>query len=241
MIKRLMMTSLAVMAMCGVSAAADPVPPVYHEGLPGVVNQNWSGPYVVGTVGGDMGRGAHEHQADSTFGAAGGDYDHEGSEASAGVAAGYNHQIGRVVVGAEVGVRSGVSMDDGGAYEQYNNQTSSEMVYLGTAKARLGVDMGRVMPYVVGGYAGGKVSTRQVYNPAGPAVTTFEDEETAHGYVVGAGVDVQVGERGFVGVEYNYTDLGSTSFSGNDSDGNPVSIDADLSSHSIFGRLGFRF
>lgn len=203
-------------------------------------SQNWSGAYVVGLAGYDDSAADLEHQNVNPFGGPGGEYQHAGSLGTYGGAIGYNHDLGGLVIGAELALRTGAELDDGGEWAIYDNFTSTSIETTWAVKARLGYAVGRFLPYVVAGYAGADVDTRQSYEPGGPPLT-WEDTQAAHGYVIGGGLDVKLTERAFVGVEYNYADFGDVSFSAPASNEVLTNINASVVSHSVFGRLGFRF
>lgn len=234
---------LGVLASHGLAADAvllEPAPEVVILDVP-----DWSGLYIAGVAGYESTDATLEHQNVNNFGGPGGEYWHDGDGFVGGVEAGYDHQFAgtNIVLGAALGIRSGTSIDDGGEWEVYHNRTESEIEYVAVAKARLGYAItDRFLPYVTAGWAGGNVKTSQDYSPPdAKASTTWEDDRFASGYVVGAGVDVKVTESIFVGLEYNYTDLGKVSFSGADNTSTETKIDADLDSHSLLARVGFRF
>lgn len=229
--------------VAGIACAADaiiedaPVPVVFVDDT-----TNWTGAYIAGVAGYESADATLEHQNINNFGGPGGEYWHDGDGFVGGVEAGYDYQFANnIVLGAAVGIRSGTDIDDGGEWAIYYNGTDSEIEYVLVAKARLGYAVGDFLPYITGGWAGGNVKTSQDYSPPNQPSTTWQDEQFASGYVVGAGLDYRVTEHIFVGVEYNYTDLGEVSFSAADSTGRPTEIDADLDSHSVLAKIGVRF
>jgi opacity protein-like surface antigen len=235
---------LAVVAALFSTAAmaADVIVQTPVESLPGVSVSTWTGAYVAGTAGYARSKRAHAHENVNTFGGPGGTYEHKSKGFVGGVVAGYQHEFSnKLVLGARAGIRSGQSGDDGGAYKIYNNTTSSKLHYLATAEGTIGVDMGRVMPYVHGGWAGGKLSTSQVYAPPGSPATTWEGSQFRNGWTAGVGVDYKVTDKVFVGIEYAHTDLGTAHFSGNDSNGTPTKISSKYREDSIMARLGILF
>lgn len=230
----------ALMALCWAAPvyAADAVvvdqPPEAAAPSP-----NWSGAYIQGILGYESLKGDFEHQNVNNFGGPGGTYSNDGNGFIGGVAAGYNYEFSNnLVVGAELGIRSGTKADDGGEWAKYNNYTASKLSYLVTAKAVIGYDAGKFMPYVTGGYAGGKVEASQLYTPQN---LTWSDSEFRSGYVVGAGAKVRITDHWFAGVEYNYVDLGKASFGGNDSSGRLTQIDGKFKSNSVFATIGYKF
>lgn len=147
-----------------------------------------------------------------------------------GVAAGYNHQFGSLVVGGELDYAH-MNFDedtrfDGG--EGANLHTSLENV--GTVRARVGYAMDKVLCFVTGGLAAG--DAKAVYDSDGSPAT--ERVDTPVGWVAGGGVEVAISENmSFIAETYyaSFPDDGvarSTSF--NDK--------FDVNTSLLVGRLG---
>lgn len=239
-----LLSALAAVAMICSFSPAVAADAVSQEAVPDAPAQitNWSGAYIAGIAGYESAKGHNEHLNVNTFGGPGGTYDHKGDGGIYGAAIGYNWEFNNgVVVGAELGIRSGTKLDDGGAFAIYNNTTETSLQYLGTAKARLGYDAGRWMPYVTAGVATGKMTSTQIYSPPALTATKWKSSKQATGYVVGAGVDYRVSKHVVIGVEYNYTDLGKVKFGGLDSDGTDTQISGHYKAHSVFARLAYQF
>jgi len=234
---------LASVALLAANAAYAADVSNYSNPAASATGANWAGFYMYGLAGYERATSHNVHLNQSSFGAPGGTFDHKGSDFIYGGAAGYNWQLDNgVVFGAELGIRSGTDIDDGDAYAQYNNFTSSSLKYLGTFKARLGMDAGQWMPYVTAGVAHGKLSSRQLIASTPPQA--WEGTKSDTGFVVGAGADFKVTEQVFFGVEYNYTDLGKTTFSAPDPDqalSDITNIQGHYKSHSVFAKIGYRF
>lgn len=242
-ITRLLLVAAASMCLSSLAHAADAIIESAPEPVDVlIVDTNWTGAYIAGVAGYESVDATLEHQNVNNFGGPGGEYWQDGDGFVGGAELGYDYQFtNNVVLGAAVGIRSGVDIDDGGEWEIYHNRTDTKIEYIAVAKARLGYAFGDFLPYLTAGWAGGNVKTSQDYSPPDLPSTTWEQNEFASGYVVGAGADYKITRNIFVGVEYNYTDLGSVDFSGNDSTGRPTKISADLDSHSVLARVGFRF
>lgn len=202
-------------------------------------SSGWAGGFIYGLAGYERAKSHNEHLNKNSFGGPGGTYDHKGNGGIFGAAAGYNWQINNIVLGAEIGIRSGIKIDDDNEYVIYRNTTKSSLEYLGTLKARLGYDAGGWMPYVTGGLAYGELKSNQTIHDGGPQ--TWDGKKSSAGYVVGAGVDVKITEQVFAGVEYNYTDLGKVTFSGHDSGNRYTEIGGHYKSHAVFAKIGLRF
>jgi outer membrane immunogenic protein len=151
-----------------------------------------------------------------------------------GVFAGYNIQIDEAVLGIEADFTrvqlKGVGADRDArrfsASTGYDHnalltgQASSEINDFGTLRARAGISMGSFLPYVTGGIALGRATTRRTalvdsvdQSPVSPhpvtnqlqAMKAISPKETlALGYAVGVGVDVAVTPNIMLRAEYQY-------------------------------------
>ncbi|MBL1435483.1 MAG: porin family protein [Rhodobacteraceae bacterium] len=113
-----------------------------------------------------------------------------------GVFAGYRRDMGNFVLGGEAAVlfANGIGETDEG-----DTYTYTSIIDL---KATAGYDLGSVLVYATAGYS----------------ISDFDQEEpnTMTGFLIGAGVDVKIGERFFVGAEYIYRDMKNDDFYGTD-------------------------
>lgn len=161
----------APLAFAGSSAVAGglaepvvaPAPAPIAVAAPAPVGRDWSGFYVGGSLGyGDV-------DADGVTG------DFEG--ATFGGHAGYNYDLGSIVLGAE--------LEATGTNDFENDATGLELDNVLRAKVRAGYDAGAFLPYVTGGYAQAEVSG--------------DDDD---GYFYGVGVDYAFSDSITVGGEY---------------------------------------
>lgn len=236
--------AVALALLTGNAFAADAVVIDRSSEVPVVQTvHDWSGAYIKGSAGYGWGKSDHEHQNVNTFGGPGGTYGNSGNGFVGGGAVGYNVQLpNKVVLGVEGAIRSGQNMDDGGKWEIYHNSTSTKSRYVTSVTGKVGYAAGRWLPYVKGGWAGANVVSGQDYHPGGGiAPTTWHDGQFLSGYTVGVGVDYAVTDKMFVGLEYDFTDFGKHTFSGNDSNGNPTKISGNLRDHTIMASVGFKF
>lgn len=119
----------------------------------------------------------------------------DGGGSMNGVFAGYNHQIGNVVLGGEIAYLSGEP-----AYDLVPvGYFYSDMLDL---KARAGYSLGRVLPYAVVGWS----KTEWTNGPFGTV--------DADGVAYGIGAEILVTDRVLVGLEYLQRDLVGDSFVG---------------------------
>ncbi|MGR3572107.1 outer membrane protein [Brevirhabdus sp.] len=161
---------------------AAPVAPVLNFG------NDWSGAYVGAQVGyGNM----------NSDGAVNG----SGNGPLGGVHAGYQYDMGSLVLGGELDYNAAdISLDN-------NNGSIDKLARL---RGKVGYDLGRTMVYGTAGAAYGEI------NLAG---TSYDE----NGYTVGAGVDYMLTDNVILGGELNYqkfTDVGGTA--GNDVDATTV-------------------
>lgn len=204
-----MKQALAVAAAFGIAAPAlagnlDPAPvePVIVAPAPVVpVGTDWSGGYVGGQVG--YGFGDFSTNVD--------DFDSDGI--LGGLHAGYNWDLGDWVLGAEV-------QYDWSDLSLTTDTGSGTFDEIGRLKLRAGRDLGQTL----------------VYGSAGLAYANFDDDGAFNfsfddpGYVVGVGVDRQIGQNWVAGLEYQYhmfNDFGA--------DGNDVDL------QTIHARASYRF
>jgi outer membrane immunogenic protein len=125
-----------------------------------------------------------------------------------GAQAGYNMDLGGFVVGAEADLQwSGIGYSDdlGGG----STLKASTDVF-GTIRGRAGVGLGKVMPYVTGGFAAGRGSVSTTDNQN--VVTSQSNTHT--GWTVGAGLEAQATDNVSIKAEYLYVDLGTQTYSG---------------------------
>ena len=153
---------------------------------------NWSGFYVGINGGYGWGKSSWTDPATATTT---GDFNISG--ALVGGTAGYNLQIGQLVVGAEGDIdASWIKGTDATGCCQTKND------WFATARARLGFALDRWMPFVTGGAAFGDVKL----NALGASQTA-----TRVGWTAGAGIEYAFMGAWSARVEYLYADLGTAS------------------------------
>lgn len=111
---------------------------------------------------------------------------------------GYNHQINQMVIGVEADLQySNISGKNAAG------ASKGSIPYFGTVRARAGIAMDRLMPYVTAGYAyGGSELT------VGAVGTT---KTMHHGYVLGGGIEYAFTNNITAKLEGLYMDLGEKS------------------------------
>jgi len=146
---------------------------------------------------------------------------------------GYNHQVGRIVLGIETDIqyarldrrRSGTGTFPNlpiGITDNDSLTARSRLDYLGTVRGRIGVlPSERLMVYATGGLAYGDVTTRTAYTdigtgsffPGGVNVIPYAGSRSATqvGYVAGGGIEYAFTNHLSAKIEGLYADLGSSS------------------------------
>lgn len=137
-----------------------------------------------------------------------------------GVQAGYNAQFGAVVAGVETDIQfgnlKGTSSFTGGTIlgTQLTTSARSDLSYLGTVRARLGVAAAeRLLIYATAGLAYGEVKTgaRVVGVQAPGLVWDGASKSMRTGFAVGAGAEYAFTNNLTLKAEYLYYDLGKSS------------------------------
>jgi outer membrane immunogenic protein len=196
--------------------AAPAVPPPF----------SWTGLYLGGQVGYGFGESSGTQNAGGTFFPVV-PYDLDPRGALAGVHAGFNYQIGAVVLGAEANLEAANLHGDTSfpAFDQtYFFHVKADT--LASVRGRLGWAWDRVMLYGTGGAAFGNVST--------PPLDRLDGWRT--GWTAGAGAEYAFRGPWSARLEYRYTDLGRVS----SFDPNLASTDDNkLAFHAI--RLGVSY
>ena len=143
-----------------------------------------------------------------------------------GYQAGYAYQFrNTIVLGAEIDV-TGPGPLDAPANAAAPYTTSVE--YIGTARARLGFAVGRLLPYVTGGFALGRTKT----TAADAAANVLANKPVTHtGWTAGAGLEFPLAGRWSGKFEYDFVSL-NTKFAG-------VAVEPDA--HLFKLGLNYRF
>lgn len=138
----------------------------------------------------------------------------QGSGWFVGGQAGYDYQFAN---GAVLGVETDMQWSDIKSSHQattaasnpllatYAN-TSQNLEWFGTTRARLGYSFGRLLPYVTGGVAYGGISASGVQAVAG-LVSSGARQSTNVGWAAGAGLDIALSGRLSARAEYLYLQL----------------------------------
>lgn len=153
---------------------------------------------------------------------------------------GYNWQMGQVVLGIE-GTFSGASLsgDAGSAIAPGVVTYSTDINRIGTVTGRLGFAVDRFLVYAKGGWA---TATVEVSGRNTALPDAFSISDRRNGWTVGGGLEYMATRNISLGIEYDYIDLGSTSYAGITAAALPFTINnADAQVHSVTARLNYRF
>jgi outer membrane immunogenic protein len=180
---------------------------------------------------------------------------HTGDGPLGGVQAGYNHQFGRWVAGAE----GDISFTDSRAKRSYsvidpgpifpgvptNSTFESKLDWLSTVRGRLGYTFDRLMVYGTGGLAVGEVRNAMTIGMSGIYPThNWSSRETQLGWTAGGGAEYALTQNISLKAEYLYYDLGDRRVVATDSasfPGNSLSYDFNNRGSVAKGGINYRF
>jgi len=136
-----------------------------------------------------------------------------------GAFTGYNWQFSN---GFVAGIEGDVNYD-------WNNEDigagfDAESGFSGSVRGRVGYAFDRTLVYAAGGWTATNV---EVNGPAG-----FNDDDTLHGWTIGAGVDHAFTDKIFGRLEYRYNDYGNGDIGG---------LDVDFNQHVFQVGVGVKF
>ena len=186
----------------------------------------WSGFYI----GGHAGAAFNSHNLGFTDLSAAQDLsfeDHTGGDSFlGGVHAGYDWQMGGVLVGAEGDVSFAKDID-----------------YLSSIRGRLGIPAGPFLLYGTGGAAfEGSREKFTVFSPS-PGIFDFKRNINSTGWTAGAGVDYMMVPGVSLGVEGLYYDMGHdrTVLATNDNLAEPFAVSSNRNFAVVRARLTYHF
>jgi len=182
--------ALSVLTLSGAAMAAD-LPRRATAAAPYVAPVpvfTWTGFYAGVNAG--YGWGSQKGSADAAYGSLDG--------AQIGGTAGYNYQMGQIVLGMEG------DMDWSNA-KSTNGANVSKLNSVATARGRIGYAVDRVLLFTTGGYAGGAVER---------TLGAASASDWHNGYALGAGMEYAITNNVSAKAEYLYTDLSSKTDTG---------------------------
>jgi outer membrane immunogenic protein len=132
-----------------------------------------------------------------------------------GIQAGYNWQVGKLVLGVEADINKlgaqGNTQFAGVDPGKGPDRLSSRYDWLGTARGRVGVTAGSALFYATGGFAYGRVSHGYDYAPGNSTAQTFMSSDNPMGWTVGGGAEYAIDRHWSVKAEYLYVHLAASS------------------------------
>ena len=156
---------------------------------------------------------------------------------SYGVLAGYNYQVGNVVLGIE-GDFEGWTVGKIRYTAITGDFLTAHSKWGGSVRGRLGYAVDRVLLYISGGAA--FVSTETSIPTTGISIG---GDDTRVGWTVGAGLDYAFTNNWFTGFEYRYSQFQSKSFIYPIPVLNlgTIGLKQDLSNNQVMARIGYKF
>jgi outer membrane immunogenic protein len=150
---------------------------------------------------------------------------------------GYNYQINNVVLGIEGALFwSDIGKSDVQSPYYDGDRFETNVDWFGTLTPRIGYAFDRAHIFAKGGLAFGKVESTAHDTNSGIIIS---DSSTRTGWTVGAGVEYAVTDNVLLGLEYNYTDLGS--FNINTETPRETDHDVDAAFSAVSLTLGYKF
>jgi outer membrane immunogenic protein len=203
--------AIASVGLAHLAAAADlAVAPIYKSPPPPPAF-SWTSFYLGANGGGGWGQTSHTTDPTAVLSFSTGNFNTTGGVA--GGTFGYNYQTGAWVLGAETdldwaGIQGTATITPIIAGLPATFSRSSQLMWLDTARARVGWAYDRVLFYGTAGAAfGGVQATREVSIAAfAPAAS---DTETGFGWTAGGGIEWAFLYNLSAKIEYLYVDLGS--------------------------------
>jgi outer membrane immunogenic protein len=219
------LAALALLAGSSASQAADLRRPVYKSAQPySVAYYNWSGFYVGANAGYGFG---NSQWTDPSTAITTGNFKTNG--AVFGVTAGYNYQMGSVVLGVEGDYDWSTIKGTNASVVCTDCETKNP--WLATFRGRVGYAFDRWLPYFTGGLAYGAI---KAVTPTGSETTTKA------GYALGAGVEYAFLSNWSAKIEYLYVHLADGNC--NVPCGSPVPpIDVKFNTSLIRAGLNYKF
>ena len=155
-----------------------------------------------------------------------------------GVAAGYDIDLGTIVIGpeAEYSWSEAKTEFEDGDFEGFGfGQVSADRdLYLG---ARIGAKLSpQTLLYAKGGYTNAKLNIL-----SNDGVTEFDEDYDLDGFRVGAGAEYAMNENLFLKLEYRYSNYQEAEVDFEGSLPDSERFDVDLDRHQVMAGVGFRF
>ena len=169
-----------------------------------------------------------------------------------GIEAGYNWQIGRLLLGVEAdlqalelnGAANSGAIPYPGFHRQFVVSSYGDSTWLFTARARVGLVAGNnSLVYATGGLAVTRLNSDLLFTDSGGALEAAKIDTTKTGYVVGGGVETPLTERLSLKAEYLYVKFNDATVIGNlaPPPNQAFTHTADLNANIVRVGLNYRF
>lgn len=229
--------STAVILASTAAQAADlgaaPLPAVEPAAL-----YNWSGAYVGAQAGYTVG-GHVQHEYNALDAAPWFNYDLTPEGAFGGLYAGYNHQFSNnIVLGAEADFALGNVGVSGETIEYAGYESSTDIDWTGSVRARAGYAFDRFLPYATGGIAFGRFSFEERAQDVGVRQNA---DVNISGWTIGAGAEYALTEDVTLRGEYRLTDYNEKDFTGHNAEGPADNFIAQLRTQDLRIGVAYKF
>ena len=174
-----------------------------------------------------------------------------------GAQIGYNYQTGPLVLGIEAEtsylggsetVSRGPLRYPASATLSYTFTNTVDPKWVSSIKGKAGIALGKTLIYAEGGYASAKAKFATTATSNANYLKAGELTETMDGYIVGGGIEQRLGGNLSARLSYNYTDLGTATYTTSYRPGsaltNPAyteTVRQDLRLHLVRVGLNYRF
>lgn len=219
-----------------VATAADlAVEPVYKAAVVAPPVYNWTGIYVGAHAGGGWG------DKEWVFIGTGQSTSHNVDGWLAGLQAGFNWQIGRIVLGIE-GQYSWANLDGSSPCPNPAFSCQTEVDWLATVAGRFGFAFNNWLLYGKAGWAGAGDDYIAVLI-AGPAANDFLGSENRSGWMAGLGIEWGFWNNWSAKLEWNHMDFGTklVQFSNRANPANTDNFDNDQTIDIVKFGINYRF
>jgi outer membrane immunogenic protein len=207
---------------------------------------SWDGLYA-GAHGG-LGRGSFVAEDSFLADLFEGNSDHEPQGGVVGIQLGHNARRGRWVFGIEADIAAtNIEGESAMGFDLFPGASvsiieTSELKYLATLRARIGIDAGPALVFVTAGLAAGKVDATftNVFSGGAPfpdLAISSSNSDSHVGYTVGGGVEFPIREGVTLKGEYLYVNLGTGSYESLPE--TPIAFPYDMDFHLL--RFGFNY
>ena len=241
--KRFLLAGATLLALATAQPTLAADAPVYKGPAPAAIAVfNWSGFYIGGHAGWAWANSDWTFQNTNFFGPVGRQAGFRTDGGLAGAQVGFNYQTGNFLVGIE-GTWSYSRLDRTIVSPVFalTDQWRTEIKSLYTVAARLGAIWDRSLWYVKGGWAGGCVNLSATSTFGG--ATLWNPGCDRSGWVIGAGIEYMLAPNWIFGLEYNYIDLGSKTYTANNTGASTslTSINDSTKLQTVIARLSYLF